>query len=337
MKLFGLLLALFGLPFLSFTQKLEILTTSSQASLRGLSVVDDRIVWVSGSGGTVGRSTDAGKTWTWSMVKGFEKNDFRDIEAFDSMHAVVLGIGEPGYLLRTNDGGRNWKTVFEDRTKGIFLDAMEFGADRKGIVIGDPIGGSIYTLSTGDGGNSWKKQTPSQLKVDPGEAMFAASGTNIRLLGKDTFIVTGGSRSRCFVNGKASLLPLLQGRESTGANSIAVLEEDPSDSIPPLLIVVGGDFSNDTITKGNCVISVDKGESWFPPNTLPGGYRSCVEFIDKNLVITCGLNGVDLSIDQGLNWKPVSKEGFHVCRKAKKGNAVFLAGGRGRIARLGLE
>ncbi|HSV10642.1 MAG TPA: hypothetical protein VLI68_07735, partial [Hanamia sp.] len=64
-------------------QKIEIIADSIHSSMRGLSVVDNNIIWVSGSNGTVGRSLDAGKTWKWMIVKGFEKNDFRDIEAFD--------------------------------------------------------------------------------------------------------------------------------------------------------------------------------------------------------------------------------------------------------------
>jgi len=43
---------------------------------------------------------------------------------------------------------------------------------------------------------------------------------------------------------------------------------------------------------------------------------------------------VDVSADGGLHWQLVTKLGFHVCRKAKKGNSVFLAGARGRIAKL---
>jgi hypothetical protein len=51
-------------------------------------------------------------------------------------------------------------------------------------------------------------------------------------------------------------------------------------------------------------------------------------------LVTCGTSGVDVSGDGGLNWKLISNESFHVCAKAKKGNAVFLAGKDGRIAKL---
>ena len=72
-------------------QQISLLTTGRPVSLRGLSVVNDRVLWVSGSGGTVGRSIDSGKTWIWNTVNQYKKTDFRDIEAFSEMEAVVMG------------------------------------------------------------------------------------------------------------------------------------------------------------------------------------------------------------------------------------------------------
>src|ERR1043165_4254888 len=92
------------LSFSSFEQKIEVLTSGTKTSLRGLSVVNDNVVWVSGSNGTVGKTLDGGKTWTWMTVTGFEKKDFRDIEAFDGASAVIIAIAEPAYILKTNDG-----------------------------------------------------------------------------------------------------------------------------------------------------------------------------------------------------------------------------------------
>jgi hypothetical protein len=58
-----------------------------------------------------------------------------------------------------------------------------------------------------------------------------------------------------------------------------------------------------------------------------------VEYLGKNKWITCGLNGADLSIDDGITWTNFSRESFHVCRKGKKGDAVFFAG-NGRVGKL---
>ena len=79
------------------------------ASLRGLSVVNEKVIWASGTGGTVLRTTDGGKAWKVMTVPGAEKLDFRDIEAFDASTAYILSIGngESSRIYKTNDGGNN--------------------------------------------------------------------------------------------------------------------------------------------------------------------------------------------------------------------------------------
>lgn len=327
--------------FVSFGQTVEVLTSGNKSSLRGLSVVTDKIAWASGSGGKVARTIDGGKTWQWMTVPGFEKREFRDIEAFDANTAVVLAIAEPGQILKTTDGGQNWKIVFTDTATGMFLDAMDFADEQNGVVIGDPLPGTqtIYRAYTRNGGTTWYHPADDKdyiPKVANGEAMFASSGTNVVFLKSDgfirsnqMFIVTGGTASS-FISQtpmKKTQLSILQGKESTGANSIAVFNKKD-------IAIVGGDFSNDKDTTQNCMLSNDGGNSFFRPTTPPTGYRSCVEYISKTFLITCGTSGIDISNDGGLNWKQISTESYHVCQKAKKGTAVFLAGRDGRIAKL---
>ncbi len=86
----------------STSQTLTILTSGEKTSIRGLSVVSDKIIWASGSNGMIARSIDGGNSWKWLRVKGFEKTDFRDIEAFDATTAVIMGIAEPAYILKTH-------------------------------------------------------------------------------------------------------------------------------------------------------------------------------------------------------------------------------------------
>ncbi len=329
--LFILLLAQLALH----AQKVEVLTEGTKTSIRGLSVVDDRIIWVSGSNGTVGKSIDGGKTWKWHVVKGFEKREFRDIEAFDATTAIVIAIAEPANILKTVDGGETWKVVYENKTPGMFLDAMEFWNEQSGIVIGDPIDGKFFITRTFDEGNTWT-DIPFQNRpaADSGEACFAASGTNIRALDRDeACFVSGGKRSRLFWKGTPIDLPIVQGAESTGANSIAVRDRKKLKKSLHF-VVVGGDFAKDTAVANNCFVTSDGGKTWKAPMKPPQGYRSCVEYITDKKMITCGTSGVDVSSDGGMNWLFVTKQGFHVCRKAKDGNAVYLAGGNGRVAKL---
>jgi hypothetical protein len=333
MQLFCLGVILFVLP--CHAQQIEVLNNDQAISFRGLSAVTDQVVWVSGSKGTVGRSTDGGKTWKWNTVKGYEAREFRDIEAFDQNTAVILAVAEPAHILRTTDGGATWKVVYENNAKGMFLDAMDFVDDLHGTVIGDPVDGKFFLAHTSDGGITWKQEPPDHLpKIDSGEACFASSGTNIRRFGKSDYIfITGGKRSRVFLKTKPIDLPIVQGPESSGGNSIAIKQNKKTKAFDHW-IVVGGDFAGDTIRTKNCFISKDFGKTWVSPAISPFGYRSCVEFISDTDLITCGIKGVDISSDDGMTWRNISDTGFHVCRKAKKGTTVFLAGGKGRIGKL---
>jgi len=316
-------------------QEIKILAENTGVSIRGLSVVDDRVIWVSGSGGTVGRSVDGGETWLWMQVAGFEQVDFRDIEAFDGVTAIIMGVASPGYILKTINGGTSWKVVFEGHDANIFMDAMEFWNEDSGIVVGDPADGKIFVIRTFDGGNSWQKIPEVNRPVaEKGEAMFAASGTNIRAISlSEAAFVTGGMCSRIFIRDNHYDLPLLQGKETTGAFSLAVYNGRKRKTASRLA-VAGGDYAADTVKNGNCALSHDGGKTWKAPENGPSGYRSCIEFISRNKLIACGTSGVDISSNGGNNWKLVSTEGFHVCRKAKNGKHVFLAGANGRIARL---
>jgi photosystem II stability/assembly factor-like uncharacterized protein len=329
-----LILFFFIFPIASFSQGVFVFNSGTKSSIRGLSVVTDKIVWASGSGGTVGLSVDGGATWNWMTVPGYEKRDFRDIEAFDAKTAIVMAVAEPAQMLKTTDGGVTWQLVFSDSTKGMFLDAMDFYDRKNGIVVGDPINGKMFIAKTRDGGNTWQP-VPSVLQSNAmtGEGCFAASGTNIHYFTNNDFLfVTGGLVSRLHDDSGGRLLPLVQGKESTGANSIAV--RSGHKRAGEHFIVVGGDFANPDDTTKNCFITRDGGATWTSPTIPPGGYRSCVVYISRKQLLSCGLNGVDVSDDGGMTWRNISTDGFHVCRKAKKGKAVFLAGPNGLIGKL---
>src|SRR5260221_2509338 len=108
-------------------QKIPVATS---ASLRGLDVVNAKVIWASGTEGTVIRTVDAGKTWSVITVAGAEKLDFRGIKAFDANTAGIISSGpaEKGQakIFRTTDGGKSWKLAFEEKRAGIFFDAVAF-------------------------------------------------------------------------------------------------------------------------------------------------------------------------------------------------------------------
>lgn len=317
------------LGYFATAQTLEPLYEQRGLSFRGISVVTDSIVWVSGTKGTVGKSLDGGATWSWITVPGFETRDFRDIEAFDDQRAVIIAIDTPAQILYTTDGGLNWKMSFNDPREGMFLDAMDFENEVHGFVIGDPVEGNFFLAETKDGGLSWVDISGAVLsKPDSVEAFFAASGSNILYHNNNLYAISGGLQSFLHINNKKLPLPLMKGSKNTGANGMVLYNN--------LLYVVGGDFTKPQDSTENLVIlhleNQDTINIMLPLNP-PKGYRSGIAALQNGHLVTCGMNGVDFSDDGGFKWRSISTVGYHTIMKAKKGNTIYLAGGNGRIAK----
>lgn len=314
---------------------ITLLNQERNSSYRGLSVVDDHTLWVSGSKGTVGLSTDGGKNWQWVNPIGYEKTDFRDIEAFDEQQALIISAGSPALILSTNDAGRTWKQVLKDDRPDIFYDGFAFTSKGTGIAFGDAIQGKMPLLKTTDFGQTWQ-DISSQLSfaIAPGEAGFAASGTSIFCHEKGHFwIATGGTTAQIYkstdfgTSWARYACPILQGEQTTGPFSIAFVT-------PKIGIVVGGDYKNDKNRDNISCLSRDGGQTWLAPARQPAGFKSAVVYLSAKQVICTGTSGTDLSTDRGASWKTISTESYNVVQKAKNGNAVFLAGDQGKIGRL---
>lgn len=321
-------------PIFGFSQTYELgsLNTETNTSIRGLSVVTDSVAWTSGSNGFIGRTLNGGKDWKWTKPKGYEKLDFRDIEAFDADHAVIVNAGSPAYILRTADGGKNWTECYKNLDSAIFLDGMDFWDDKNGIIFGDPIHNKMQVLITSDGGLTWTdKSAVYNLEMAAKEAAFAASGTSIKTLpGGKVWIATGGNRSNVYRSDNYGLVwkkydcPILQGQASTGAFSIDFYDDNHG-------IVVGGDYQKDKENSNNILLSNDGGKSWNKPARPVFGFRSGVIWYDAKNCFATGTSGTDVSRNGGDTWYHISDESFNVIKKAKKGSLVLLAGNKGLI------
>jgi len=325
---------LFSLNALSQTYSLQNCEVLVKSSFRGLSVVDDRVVWVSGSSGWIGRSTDGAMNFEFKQVPGFEKSDFRSLYAFDAQRAIIANAGSPAHILQTTNGGNTWQVVYQNNHPDAFFDGIDFWNNNEGIIYGDPIQGRMLLLITKDGGKTWNELPEHQRPLlNEGEASFAASGTGIRCYNKSTvMIATGGRVSRLFISNNAGTSwkilspPIIQGESSTGIFSSAFRDKKNG-------VVVGGDFQKDSLNVKHILITKD-GKTWTQPISPTRGYRECVEYISNNELIATGPSGTDVSYNEGNDWQSLSDEkGFHVVRKARKGKLVVIAGS-GKISRL---
>ena len=154
---FTALLALIFVVAINADAQWQKQTVDTKASLRGLSVVNENVVWASGTGGTFLRTVDGGKNWTIGKVPDADKLDFRDVEAFDANTAYLLSIGEGenSRIYKTTDGGETWKLQFKNSNPKAFFDALAFWDKDNGIAMSDPVDGKYLLLETKDGEN-WK-------------------------------------------------------------------------------------------------------------------------------------------------------------------------------------
>ncbi|MBT8295050.1 MAG: oxidoreductase, partial [Gramella sp.] len=196
--------------------------------------------------------------------------------------------------------------------------------------------GCISIIVTRNGGNSWRKIDSKDLpKAEEGEAAFAASNSNIAVIGENTWILTGGVRSRVLFSpdkGKSWEVydtPLVQGKATSGGYSLDFYDEKNG-------IIVGGDYTNPEANTSNKAITKDGGKTWqLIADGEDPGYKSSVRYVPGSkgkAMIATGFNGIHYSNDEGLNWDKLSDEGFYTLRFLN--DSVAYAAGKGRIARL---
>jgi photosystem II stability/assembly factor-like uncharacterized protein len=318
-----LLLGLSALANAQWTQ-VDVPTT---ASLRGLSAVSATIVWASGTGGTVIKTIDGGKTWSVIVVPGAEKLDFRGIRAFDDKNALIMSSGpaEQGQaqIYWTSDGGQRWQQVFEEKRPGIFFDAIAFWDRRHGIVLSDPVDGHFALFRTDDAGATWKQVPPAGLPPAlPNEGAFAASNSCLTVEGENNvWFATGGAKvARVFRSsdrGKTwsvAETPMHPANASSGIFSLAFSDVKNG-------IAVGGDYAHpDGSDLPNVMFTGDGGRSWqVGAGTSPAGmYFSSVTGLplpgSQGFVVT-GIKGALMYVGR---WTRVSEENL---------NSVAVTGG----------
>jgi len=306
-----LLIALAVLLPLSIDAQWVRQPVNTTASFRGLAVVNEKIVWASGTGGTVIRTIDGGKTWNVIIVPGAEKLDFRDIEAFDANTAYILSIGngDASRIYKTTDGGKTWKLQFKNDDPKKFFDALACWENDSCIAVSDPVDGK-FAFIRNYGGDKWEA-VDSDAEAKDGQAAFAASGTCLITTGSHhpALLVSGGQSAeiyRTIDNGRhwdKSPTPIISGTSGSGIFSIAMFDKSNG-------VIVGGNYEKPNETKDNLAFTTDGGKTWRIGTGL-SGYRSGVAYVDQSTIIAVGTNGSDMSRDGGKSWSIFGKENLN--------------------------
>ncbi|MGA2586244.1 MAG: YCF48-related protein [Candidatus Aminicenantales bacterium] len=316
--------------------------SGTEASLRGVSAVDDKTAWAGGGKGTILRTTDGGETWTSRAVPGAETTDFRDVEAFSAETACVMGVGRPAKIFKTTDGGTTWTERYHNDAPGIFLDAIAFFDEKNGLAVGDPMDGRFFLIYTANGGTTWEPVPfENRPEARQGEGAFAAGGTCLFVMRpSEAWFCTGGPVARVMHSAdkgktwQAAPSPLLSGQASFGAFSVAFLDRKNG-------IIAGGDYKDEAAREKNAALSTDGGRTWeLTSSKPPAGFRECVAFVPKTtppLAVAVGPSGSDYSLDMGRTWNPIAgPAGFHSVSFSKSGKAGWAVGKGGLIARFAL-
>lgn len=300
-------------------------------SVRAITVVHDTLRFAA-NGGRYGWATENSFATTISDAIDKNKVSFRSI-AYNGESIFRLSIGNPALLYK--DG----ILVYKEDHESVFYDAMQFWNTKEGIAIGDPTDGCISIIITRDGGDTWEKLSCESLpKGIEGEAAFAASNTNIAIVGEKTWIATGGKASRVFYSpdkGKSWEVfntPIIQGVSTTGMYSIAFSDELNG-------FAIGGDYTKPEDNETNKIRTEDGGKTWelVAENEEPD-YRSCVQYIPNSNgeeLVAVGFRGISYSNDKGTSWKKLSNESFFTIKFINDSTAY--AAGKGRISLLSFK
>jgi photosystem II stability/assembly factor-like uncharacterized protein len=312
------------------------------ARLRGVSAISDTVAWASGAGGTIVRTPDGGRTWGTLTIPGERNLDFRDIDAIDASTAYLLSIGpgDSSRIYKTTDAGQTWIAQFVNAEPSAFYDAMAFWDARRGIAFSDSVDGRFVIVTTGDGGRTWTRVPDAALPPAlPNEGAFAASGTNVAVIGSDdVWIGTGaGSTARVLHSSDAgrtwsiAATPLAAG-PSAGIFSIAFRDVSHG-------IVVGGDYKKEGDARDNAAVTSDGGRTWTLVRGL-SGFRSAVAYVPgapTPSLIAVGPTGADYSNDEGRTWTAIAGAGYHAFSFAPRAAVGWGVGENGRIAKLTVQ
>ena len=310
--------------------------------LQAVSPVSEAVVWLSGHGGAVLRTTDGGGVWERLSAPAGDSLQFRDIHGFSSESAVALAAGEGplSRIYRTDDGGVSWTLGFLMDEPAGFLDCLDFWDDGDGFAYGDSFDGAPYILVTRNGGRDWAR-VPSEAvpPANEGEGGFAASGTCARAApGGRGWIGTGaGGSARVLAtadHGRTWTVvatPVAKGALA-GIFTLAVADGQP-------IMALGGDLDRrEVVVAENAAATRDAGRTWELASPAPIGgavYGSAAGGTGANrVVVAVAPPGAAYTGDAGRSWRTLPGVSAWAVEFAPGGRVGWAAGGGGRIWRI---
>lgn len=311
----------------AFSQQVESLETilNDKISIRALELYDNK-VWYSGTDSKFG-FVDLKDYKSQKQIKlSEEKLQFRTL-GHNKTTFYAINIESPGRFFAIDKTTLKSQVVFKDTAKTAFYDALHFVNDKLAYTFSDADKDQMLKLAVYKEGK-WS-MFKNDLKLNEGEAAFAASNTNISSSKIYLWIATGGKASRILrmnlKDGKFEIFntPFVQGESSQGMYSIDFFEDKFG-------IAVGGDYTKQDANVNNIATTMNAGETWqIQASGQNAGYTTCVKIKPGSKgkeIIAVGDKHISYSSDFGKTWTKISDEkGFFVCEWIDA-NRVVLAG-----------
>ena len=323
---------------LLFAQKVEMETLlKDKISIRALALWDGK-VWYSGTDSKFGYVSLKNATDKKQIILSDKKLQFRTLGQ-DKTAFYAVNIESPALMFRINKKTFQSQIVFRDTVRTAFYDALHFVNDDLGYAFSDPDSDLKVKLAVfnSKGRNSWYViDQGGSVKMNAGEAAFAASNSNMASTKDHLWIATGGATARIFrldfKNEKWSVFntPFIQGSSSQGIYSIDFYNRKFG-------IAVGGDYTKQEQNINNIATTNDGGKTWqIQASGKNAGYKTCVKIRPKSRgkdIIAVGDQHIEFSGDYGKTWTKISDEkGLYVCEWIDRNTVVFA--GKDRILKM---
>lgn len=299
----------------------------------------DGSYWFAGMGGHYGSvATSEGRVVKSRLPEIAQNLEFRSIAVTDS-YTYIMSAGSPALCYRLDKKTGNVAEIYRDMDERAFYDAMKFWNDREGIIMGDPMDDCFSILKTTDGGNTFTKINCDAFPdFVEGEAAFAASNSNIAIVGDEVWLATGGKRARVFHSTDRGTTwsvvdtPIIAGGAMTGIFAMDFYEAKQG-------IIIGGNWEDKNDTSANKAVTMDGGKTWnlIGIGTTPK-YCSDIMYIpgtSGNELLAVGSEGVWWSGDKGMSWKLLTEKGYYTVSMEDASHGVLA--GRNSITRFVLN
>jgi photosystem II stability/assembly factor-like uncharacterized protein len=332
----SLLFSLLLLSFLVFTSSSILAqwaaqTSGTTQSLYAVKAINENVVWVGGSNGTLLKTTDGGLTWNPLTTV---PNRAYSLDAIDENTAWIYvtnpSTGADSKIYKTTDGGTTWNVQYSNAAN--FGNVIKFFDANYGVAYGDPEPWPPNTdweiLVTTNGGTNWTR-VPNTA-YPPANSAYSEYGDvgSMAVYGNNVWFGTANS------SGAAPFLARVYKSTDKG-NTWTAVEVGGG-----VVSVSGISFKNNNVGvlctyEGQFAKTTDGGATWTLSSTVAASAFHTVNYVPNSTrFLAVGTSGVTyLSIDDGATWSMITPHSSRLRDVCGAGATAFAVGDAGSIVK----